>query len=125
MPFSEVKAQDRAVGSLRAALRGGRLHHAWLLGGPEGVGKRTAALLLAQALNCEGAGATPGRERDDACGQCAPCRKIAKGTHPDVFLLAEERVMAKAGRWEPKGGRSVTSSTTGWRCAASRGDAGW
>src|SRR5512137_129619 len=101
MPFSELQAQDRAVGALRAALRRGRLHHAYLLGGPEGVGKGTAARLLAQAANCEGAGAG-----DDACGQCGPCRKIAHGTHPDVYLLEEERVMAKAGRWEPKSGRT-------------------
>jgi DNA polymerase-3 subunit delta' len=106
MPFSELQAQDRAVGALRAALRRGRLHHAYLLGGPEGVGKGTAARLLAQAANCEGQ-AVPGEGLpDDPCGACAPCRKIARGTHPDVFLLEEERVMAKAGRWEPKGGRT-------------------
>jgi DNA polymerase-3 subunit delta' len=106
MPFSELQAQDRAVGALRSALRRGRLHHAYLLGGPEGVGKGTAARLLAQAANCEGAGAPSDGLPDDACGACAPCRKIARGTHPDVFLLEEERVMAKAGRWEPKGGRT-------------------
>jgi DNA polymerase-3 subunit delta' len=106
MPFSELQAQDRAVGALRSALRRGRLHHAYLLGGPEGVGKGTAARLLAQAANCEGPGAGSGGLADDACGTCGPCRKIARGTHPDVFLLEEERVMAKAGRWEPKGGRT-------------------
>jgi DNA polymerase-3 subunit delta' len=105
MPFSELQAQDRALGALRAALRRGRLHHAYLLGGPEGVGKGTAARLLAQAANCEGV-AGGGAAVDDPCGQCAPCRKIAHGTHPDVFVLNEERVMAKAGRWEPKGGRA-------------------
>ena len=106
MPFSELQAQDRAVGALQAALRRGRLHHAYLLGGPEGVGKGTAARLLAQAANCEGPGARVDGLPEDACGECAPCRKIARGTHPDVFLLQEERVMAKAGRWEPKGGRT-------------------
>ena len=106
MPFSELQAQDRAVGALRAALRRGRLHHAYLLGGPEGVGKGTAARLLAQAANCEGPALPGDGLPDDACGACAPCRKIARGTHPDVFLLEEERVMAKAGRWEPKGGRT-------------------
>jgi DNA polymerase III subunit delta' len=105
MPFSELQAQDRAVGALRAALRRGRLHHAYLLGGPEGVGKGTAARLLAQAANCD---ATPGDggALDDPCGRCGPCGKIARGTHPDVFVLSEERVMARAGRWEPKGGRT-------------------
>jgi DNA polymerase-3 subunit delta' len=111
MPFSDVKAQDRALGGLRAALRRGTLHHAYLFAGPPGVGKGTAALRLAQAANCEGKPG-PGQGqgvdalRDDACGACGPCRKIEKGTHPDVHLLQEERVMAKAGRWEPKGGRT-------------------
>lgn len=106
MPFSEIIAQDRALLSLRSALRRGALHHAYLLGGPEGVGKARVARLLAQAANCEGGTAGPDGLRDDACGSCGPCRKIAKGIHPDVLVLHEEKVMAKAGAWEPKGGRS-------------------
>ncbi len=126
MPFSELIGQERAVGSLRSALRRGTVHHAFLFAGPAGVGKGTAARLLAQALNCEGTvratgrpdGAAPERagdgggpaagpaRPDDPCGACAPCRKIAKGVHPDVLLLEEERTMAKAGRWEPRGGRA-------------------
>jgi DNA polymerase-3 subunit delta' len=105
MPFSELQAQDRAVGALQAALRRGRLHHAYLLGGPAGVGKGTAARLLAQAANCEATPAGAG-VADDACGTCGPCRKIAHGSHPDVLVLNEERVMARAGRWEPKSGRT-------------------
>jgi DNA polymerase-3 subunit delta' len=104
MPFSELIAQDRALSPLRSALRRGALHHAYLFGGPEGVGKGRAARLLAQAANCEGGGAAT--LRDDPCGTCVPCRKIEKGIHPDVLVLAEERTMAKAGRWEPRGGRS-------------------
>jgi DNA polymerase-3 subunit delta' len=99
MPYSELTGQDRAVGALRSALRRGALHHAYLFGGPAGAGKRDAARLLAQAVNCE-------RSVDDPCGACAPCRKIAKGVHPDVYVLETERAMVKAGRWEPKGGRT-------------------
>jgi DNA polymerase-3 subunit delta' len=106
MPFSEVIGQDRALSSLRSALRRGALHHAYLFGGPEGASKGLAARLLAQAANCEGGEAGPGGLREDACGTCGPCRKIAKGVHPDVLVLAEERVMAKAGTWEPRGGRT-------------------
>ncbi len=100
MPFSEILGQDRAVGALRAALRRGALHHAYLFAGPEGVGKGTAARLLAQAANCEAGRA------DDACGSCTPCRKVARGVHPDVMVVEQERAMAKAGRWDPKGGRT-------------------
>jgi DNA polymerase III subunit delta' len=106
MPFTEVRAQDRATGSLRAALARGTLHHAYLFGGPAGVGKGTAARLLAQAVNCQGGPAGPNGWRQDPCGACGPCRKIEKGNHPDVLVLAEERAMAKAGRWEPEGGRT-------------------
>lgn len=106
MPFSEVRAQDRAIRPLRAALARGTLHHAYLFGGPPGVGKGTAARLLAQAVNCLGGTPGPGGWPDDPCGECAPCRKIARGLHPDVLRLEEERVMAKAGRWEPEGGRA-------------------
>jgi DNA polymerase-3 subunit delta' len=106
MPFSEVMAQERAVGALGAALRRGAVHHAYLLGGPAGVGKGTTARLLAQAVNCEGGVAGPGGYRQDPCGACAPCRKIAHGTHPDVMVLSEEREMARKGTWQPEGGRS-------------------
>jgi DNA polymerase III subunit delta' len=106
MPFSELIAQDRALSPLRSALRRGALHHAYLFGGPEGVGKGRAARLLAQAANCAAAGEPGEGFRDDPCGTCTPCRKIDKGIHPDVLVLSEERVMAKAGTWEPRGGRS-------------------
>ncbi len=106
MPFSEIIAQDRALSPLRSALRRGALHHAYLFGGPAGVGKSRAARLLAQAANCDGGVGGPGGFRDDPCGACGPCRKIRKNIHPDVLVVAEERAMAKAGTWEPKGGRS-------------------
>ena len=54
MPFADLVGQDRAIGALRTALRRGALHHALLLAGPPGVGKGSAARILAQALNCEG-----------------------------------------------------------------------
>lgn len=106
MPFSEVIAQERALGSLRAALRRGTLHHAYLFGGPEGVGKAHVARLLAQAANCEGGEGTAAGYREDPCGRCGPCHKIEKGIHPDVTVLQEERAMVKAGRWEAKSGRA-------------------
>lgn len=81
MPFQEITGQDAAVNGLRRALERGRMAHALLFTGPEGVGKRTAALALAQALNC----AQP--QAGDACGECTSCRKIAAGRHPDVRVI--------------------------------------
>ena len=62
--------------ALRAAIEGGRLHHAYLFEGPAGSGKAAAARELAMRLECE---------TRVGCGQCIPCSKVAAGTHPDVF----------------------------------------
>jgi DNA polymerase III delta' subunit len=72
-----IDGQARAVETLRAALAGGKLHHAYLFEGPEGAGKAATARALAMALECEA--------RDpDGCGRCAACQKVEAGTHPDV-----------------------------------------
>jgi DNA polymerase-3 subunit delta' len=77
-----VAGQDRAVAALQRALAEGRLAHAYVFAGPERVGKRTLALRLAQALNCE---------RDERpCGECNPCRRIAGGLHADVQTVTVE-----------------------------------
>lgn len=94
MPFSSILGQDRAVASLKAALARGQLHHAYLFGGPEGIGKELTALTLAQAANCE-------RADQEACGQCSACRRIADRNHPDmIWVLPEAEQIARgwAGR---------------------------
>jgi DNA polymerase-3 subunit delta' len=84
MPLRDLQGQDTGVEQLRRAWRQGRVPHALLFTGPEGVGKHTAALALAQLLNC-----LQPRE-DDACGECLACRKISQGIHPDVRCLEPE-----------------------------------
>jgi DNA polymerase III subunit delta' len=80
MGFSEILGHQRQTETLRLALAKGRLHHAYLFAGPEGVGKRTLALALAKAIHCA--------ERvDDFCGQCANCARIEDGNHPDVRTI--------------------------------------
>jgi DNA polymerase-3 subunit delta' len=80
--FGDLIGQARAIRLLQQGLRSGRTPHAYLFAGPEGVGKRTAALALARALNCD-----EGTARGDGCGACLSCRKIAKGLHPDVQVI--------------------------------------
>ena len=70
MPFSEFLGHERIVTVLRGMLASGRVPHALLFSGPRGVGKFTLARMFAQAVNCE-------RLRDDFCGQCDTCRRIA------------------------------------------------
>ena len=66
------------------AARRGTLPPSLIFAGPEGVGKRRAAIALAQLLNCPNADAAAG---DDACGECAACKRIARGVHADVLLI--------------------------------------
>ena len=80
MAWGEIIGHHRQVELLRLALAGGRLHHAYLFVGPEGIGKRTLAIALAKAVHCSVSAA-------DFCGSCANCRRIADGNHPDVRLI--------------------------------------
>ena len=50
MGFSEILGHGKQIQSFRSALRNGRLHHAYLFLGPEGIGKRTIALAVAKAI---------------------------------------------------------------------------
>ncbi len=75
-----VIGHDQAVAFLEASLAAGRLAHAYLVKGPEHVGKMTLARSLAQALNCLGP--------QPPCQRCDACRRIAAGTHPDVQIIA-------------------------------------
>jgi DNA polymerase-3 subunit delta' len=89
MPLKALRGQDAAVAVLRRMVARGRVPGALLFLGPEHVGKRTAALALAQVLNCE-APLAAGRGGPDACGTCASCRRIDSGAHPDVLAIAPE-----------------------------------
>ncbi|MFQ5434945.1 MAG: ATP-binding protein, partial [Anaerolineae bacterium] len=75
-----------AVQMLAGAIKHERVGHAYLITGPEQIGKTTLARTFAQALNCErgaGSGQRP-------CGECRPCQLIAVNRHPDVRVLAPE-----------------------------------
>ncbi len=76
--FGELVAQEHVAAGLRGAVGKGRVAHAYLLTGPRGVGKTTAARILAMALNCERRAETGGAD-GEPCGRCESCRRIWSG----------------------------------------------
>lgn len=80
MALSRIIGQDHAVRLLEDAHASGRLSHAYLFQGPDGVGKETTAVELACALNCE-------RDGLVACGECRACTMARGMSHPDIHLV--------------------------------------
>ncbi|MEO5824271.1 MAG: DNA polymerase III subunit gamma/tau [Gemmatimonadales bacterium] len=77
--FADLLVQDHVAAALRGAVARGRVGHGYLLTGPRGVGKTTAARILAMALNCEQRGAA-GHPEGEPCGECASCQRIWNGS---------------------------------------------
>ncbi len=79
--FDQLVGQEHIARTLTNAISAKRVHHAFLFTGARGVGKTSAARILAKALSCvNGPTATP-------CGACEFCREIATGQSVDVFEI--------------------------------------
>ncbi len=76
--FADLLVQDHVAAALRGAIASGRLGHGYLLTGPRGVGKTTAARILAMALNCERRDTVS--PRGEPCGECDNCLRIWNGS---------------------------------------------
>src|SRR5262249_6592501 len=84
MKFEKFVGNRKIIERLQTKLREQRFPHGFIFSGPQGVGKHTCALMIAKALNC--LTAPPG----EFCDECAACRKIESGTHPDVMTVSVE-----------------------------------
>jgi len=81
MPFRDLTGHRQLLELIAGAALRGTLPPSLIFAGPEGVGKRMAAVALAQFLNC------PNRTDDDSCGTCPSCTRIARQVHADVLLI--------------------------------------
>jgi len=142
MSFESIIGQPLAVELCRAWLKR-QTTNPLLFYGPEGVGKKTLAMEVSKALNCQyakeqgGKGASaksasrtpprPDAPMHDPCGECLSCRKIAAGTHPDVRVI--DLAWQAAERGEPlekqQNLRLETIQTERHRLLQSPGEGAW
>jgi len=87
MTWQGIEGHDDVAEQFRRALARGRLASTFLFVGPEGVGKRSFAMRLAQTLLCQ----VRPVERLDPCGHCPECQQVLAGTHPDLLQVAKPR----------------------------------
>ncbi|MDX8391231.1 MAG: DNA polymerase III subunit delta' [Mariprofundaceae bacterium] len=86
--MKETPRHDAVGQRFQHQMDSGQLHHAWLLHGPEGIGKRALAKAMAEAYLC-----TENRQAGasrPACGECHDCRMMAAGSHPDFMLIERQ-----------------------------------
>ena len=105
--FADVIGHGRAIATLQGAIQRGKVHHAYLLTGPPGIGRGSVARAMAAALLCHSGGV-------DACGACKPCQQLKAGAQADLRILGGDGKAVKVAevreliRWvalKPMGGK--------------------
>jgi len=101
MGFETILGQSAAIQTLERALATGKVHHAYLFEGPNGVGKEMAAFAFAQAMVCTTT--PPGGQAHRACGTCGACtRAVTRSNDPPRVPLHPDVVILERGLYPPE-----------------------
>ncbi len=84
----DVYGHERQKEQLGAAITNGRLAHAYLFHGRDGIGKKGVAKAFAAAVLC-------GKGRPEACDACLSCKKVKSGNHPDLIMVKPDGAFIK------------------------------
>lgn len=93
MALKDIFCQNNAIETLQRAYASGRMAHAYLFSGEEGVGKKTTAQAWAKMLLCENKQViSKSPYFTDSCGLCHSCRTFESGGHPDFQMITKEMI---------------------------------
>ncbi|WP_019244530.1 MULTISPECIES: DNA polymerase III subunit delta' [Bacillus] len=89
--WNELKdIQPQVYQMLQNSIRKNRVAHAYVFEGENATGKKETSLLFAKSIYCDAAD-----DQDKPCNQCANCRRISNGNHPDVHLIEPDGLSIK------------------------------
>lgn len=87
--FKNIIGQEKAKKLLAGSFRHGKMSHAFIFRGPDGVGKKRTALSMAALVNCQAP------DPMDSCGNCSSCRKFQSDNHPDLLVIQPDGAAIK------------------------------
>lgn len=90
MNLSDIFCQSKAIGSLQRAFACGKVAHAYLFAGPDGVGRFATACAWAKLLLCKSPAEAGGFA--DSCNRCSSCQAFESGSHPDFVHVYKELI---------------------------------
>jgi len=88
MRFSDILGHEKPLNIINAYMESSRFSGGYIFSGPEGIGKKTVAKIIAQKLNCTA-------QSDRPCGNCSSCLKMEKLQHPDLHIIESESSQIK------------------------------
>ena len=110
--WDTISGHEKQKEALRTMLREGRLPHALLFTGPDGIGKRRVGRVLAAAILCDA--------EDGPCGHCESCRAMQLGSHPDYLEVVPEQNGKSAAQIRIEAIRSMQTQVSRYPVLAKR-----